>query len=55
MYTIDNEGKLNNYAIEPAVYAATYPTFDEQQQYVRQAAIATLFVAALVLITCIVS
>lgn len=55
MYTIDNEGKLNNYAIEPTVYAASYPTVDQQQQYLRQAAIATLLVTSLLLVSFVVS
>ncbi len=55
MYTTDNEGKLNNYAIEPVVYAATYPTIDEQQQYALQGAIASLFVLVLVLASFAVS
>lgn len=46
--TIDTEGKLNNYAIEPVVYAATYPTVDQQQQYMLQGAISTLFIVFLV-------
>lgn len=55
MHTIDNEGKLNNYATEPTVYAARCPTVDEQQHYVLQGAIAALFVVALVLTSFAVS
>jgi hypothetical protein len=50
MYTIENEGKLNNDAIEPTVYPTSYPTVDEQQQDTLQAAIAALLIVALVLI-----
>ena len=53
--TIDTEGKLNNYAIEPVIYAATYPTADEQQHYVRQGAIAALLVVFLMLTSFAVS
>lgn len=55
MYTTDSEGKLNNYAIEPTVYAATYPSIEEQQQYVLQGAIAALLVVFLVLTSFAVS
>jgi hypothetical protein len=55
MQTIDNEGKSNNYAIEPIVYAATYPTADEQEQYTLQAAISALFVVSMILVSFAVS
>lgn len=55
MYTTDNEGKLNNYAVEPVVYAATYPSIEEQQQYALQGAIAALLVVALMLTSVAVS
>ncbi|NJP12144.1 MAG: ssl1498 family light-harvesting-like protein [Leptolyngbyaceae cyanobacterium RU_5_1] len=40
MYTVDETGVMNNYAVEPAMYFASYPTVDQQQRYVLQAAIA---------------
>jgi len=49
MYTTNNEGLLNNYAVEPALYYAEYPTLEQQRQYVRQGAIAALLVAATIL------
>ncbi len=48
-YTTDDRGMLNNYAAEPGVYFATYPTQEEQNRYKLQAAIAILFVSLLVL------
>jgi hypothetical protein len=52
MYTTTNEeGILNNYAIEPKPYYASYPSPEEQKQYAFQAVIATLFVSALVLVS----
>lgn len=40
MYTTNEDGVLNNYAIEPKVYFATYPSPEQQQRYTVQAAIA---------------
>jgi hypothetical protein len=44
MYTTNEEGILNNYATEPAVYYAQSPSREQQQQYAFQGAIAILFV-----------
>jgi hypothetical protein len=49
MYTIDDQGKLNNYAIEPTVYAAAYPHLDKQRRYLAQGAIAFLFLTSVLL------
>ncbi|WP_421655059.1 photosystem II assembly protein Psb34 [Leptothermofonsia sp. ETS-13] len=49
MYTVNEEGLLNNYAVEPPVYYAEYPSPEQQRRYAFQAALATLFVTALVL------
>jgi len=49
MYTTNNEGLLNNYAVEPAVYYAEFPTEWQQQRYAFQGAIATLLVALTIL------
>lgn len=49
MYTTDDRGILNNYAIEPPVYPAQYPSLDQQQRYALQGAVAVLFVSLLVL------
>jgi len=45
---LDN-GALNNYATEPQMYFADYPSQDQQQQYKLQAGIAALFVGVLLL------
>ncbi len=51
MYTTINEkGILNNYATEPKLYYATYPDTEQQRHYAFQAAVASLFVTALVLV-----
>jgi hypothetical protein len=52
MYTTSTEGLLNNYAVEPPVYYAEFPTQWQIQRYAFQGAIATLFVA-LTLLTAI--
>jgi hypothetical protein len=52
MYTTINEkGILNNYAKEPQIYCATYPTQGQQRQYTFQAAFATLLVTTLILVS----
>lgn len=49
MYTINEEGILNNYAAEPNVYYAEYPSQEQQQRYLFQGAVAVMFVSLLVL------
>jgi hypothetical protein len=50
MYTTTNEsGVLNNYATDPQISYAEYPSQAQQSRYAFQAAIATLFVSFLVL------
>jgi len=50
MYTtIDDQGRLNNYATEPKTYLAEYPSPEKQQQYALQAAMAVLLVGSLLL------
>lgn len=51
---LDN-GILNNYAVEPEMYFATYPSSDQQERYIKQAAIASFLVASLLLISLAVS
>lgn len=49
MYTTNEEGILNNYAVEPPVYFAEYPSQQQQQRYLFQGAVAVMFVSLLVL------
>lgn len=50
MYTtIDDQGRLNNYATEPKMYLAEYPSPEKQQQYTLQVAIAVLLVSGMLL------
>lgn len=50
MYTTtDEQGRLNNYATEPDVYYAQYPSPEQQQRYRFQGAVAVLFITLTVL------
>ncbi|GAC1505874.1 MAG: hypothetical protein NVS2B14_18000 [Chamaesiphon sp.] len=48
-YTTDDQGILNNYAAEPAMYFAEYPSPEEQQRYAFQGALAVLLIATTLL------
>jgi hypothetical protein len=49
MYTTDENGTLNNYAIQPKIFYAQYPSPKQQRQYALQGAGAVLLVTFLVL------
>lgn len=49
MYTKDREGLINNYATEPEIYYAEYPSREQQLRYALLGGKALLFVAALIL------
>jgi hypothetical protein len=53
--TINQEGLLNNYALETPVYYAEYPNPTQQRRYAFQGALAILLVNFLVLIAFAVS
>ena len=53
--TIDDEGLLNNFAVEPKIYPSEYPSRQQQRRYVYWGIAATLLVASLVLISTFVS
>ncbi len=53
--TVDQEGLTNNYAVEPMLYYANFPSPEQARQYARQGAIATLFVVGLILTSLAVS
>jgi hypothetical protein len=54
-YTKDDEGIINNYAIEPDMSAATYPTPKQQLRYVFLGVGAIVFVATFLFIAFAVS
>jgi hypothetical protein len=51
MYTTTNEnGVLNNYAAEPEMYCADYPSVEQQRQYALQGGFAALLIVTLILV-----
>jgi hypothetical protein len=54
-YTTDDEGLINNFAIEPDIYGAEYPSLRQQRRYVFLGAGASLLVIMLLLIAFFVS
>lgn len=51
MYTtINKEGILNNYATEPEMYYAAYPSPEQQRRYTLLGAVGVIFVTTLVLV-----
>ncbi|NER98860.1 MAG: ssl1498 family light-harvesting-like protein [Symploca sp. SIO1B1] len=55
MYTSNEAGVLNNYATEPEMYYAVYPSPEQQRSYALLGAIATLLVTSLMLTALAVS
>jgi hypothetical protein len=49
MYTTDREGLINNYAVEPQMYYAAYPSPEQQARYAISGMLATLFINLLLL------
>ena len=54
-YRVDDEGIVNNYAIEPEMSEAVYPSPKQQRRYIFLGAAAMLFVAGAVWIAFTVS
>lgn len=54
-YTRDEDGRINNFAIEPKMYEATPPTKKEQQIYIVVGVLALALVGGLVAIAMSVS
>lgn len=54
-YTIDDEGLINNFAIEPDIYSSDYPSPRQQRQYIVLGAAAFFFVLMLILTSILVS
>ncbi|MDJ0798774.1 MAG: ssl1498 family light-harvesting-like protein [Calothrix sp. MO_167.B12] len=53
--TTDERGILNNFAREPKLYYAEYPSLEQQRQYKWLGAAAVVVVAAVVLVAFTVS
>lgn len=54
-YRVDNEGNVNNYAIEPKMYKAEYPSSKQQRRYIFLGIAAILFVSLAIWIAFAVS
>lgn len=54
-YTQDEQGLLNNFAVEPTVYMAESPSSEQQQRYVVQSLAAVLAIGLTVLVAFVVS
>ncbi len=53
--TVDQEGLTNNYAVEPTMYAAVFPSPEQARQYALQAAAAALLIVGLIATSAAVS
>ena len=49
MYTVDETGVMNNYAVEAQPYFAAYPSVEQQRRYLIQGVGAILLVATTLL------
>lgn len=54
-YTVNDEGLMNAYSLEPAMYLAEYPTPDLQRRYVFRMEMAALLIALMMWIAFVVS
>jgi hypothetical protein len=54
-YTTDDEGLINNFAVEPDIYPSEYPSAPQQKQYIFLGAGAVLLIVILLVITFSVS
>lgn len=54
-YINDDDGRLNNFAIEPKVYQAEPPTTNQQRNYLILGVVAALLVTGLVFVAFSVS
>ncbi len=54
-YRVSEEGQLNNYAVEPKMYDASYPSQKQQRRYIFIGLAALLFVALAVWTAFVVS
>ncbi|MBF2034571.1 MAG: ssl1498 family light-harvesting-like protein [Leptolyngbyaceae cyanobacterium T60_A2020_046] len=54
-YTVEDGGRLNNFAVEPKMYEAEPPTATEKRNYIILGAIAAALVAGVVAVAFVVS
>lgn len=53
--TVDQEGLTNNYAVEPNMYYAAFPSPEQARQYALQGLVATVLFVGLILTSVAVS
>ena len=53
--TVDETGVWNNYAAEPQMYLAEYPSPEQQQRYLVQGGLAVTLLSALMTVALIAS
>jgi hypothetical protein len=54
-YTKDDDGRINNFAVEPKIYSAEPPTPQQQKTYVILGVVAAVLVTSLIVIATVVS
>lgn len=54
-YTVEDGGRLNNYAVEPKMYQAEPPTTSQKRNYIILGAVGAVLVVALVAVAASVS
>lgn len=54
-YTKDDDGRLNNFAIEPPVYAADAPSKTDKRNFLIMTAIAVVLVVGLIAVAMMAS
>jgi hypothetical protein len=53
--TVDQEGLTNNYAVEPDMYYANFPSPEQARSYVMQGAVAALLLTSVIFTAFVVS
>ncbi|MDG2991499.1 ssl1498 family light-harvesting-like protein [Candidatus Synechococcus calcipolaris G9] len=54
-YTVDDDGRLNNFAVEPQVYEAKPPSQQEKKRFLILGSVGLLLVLGLITIAFVVS
>lgn len=54
-YTVEDGGRLNNFAVEPKMYQAEPPTASEKRNYIILGALAAALIAGVVSVAFVVS
>jgi hypothetical protein len=54
-YTKDDDGRINNFAVEPKIYAAEPPTPQQQKTYIILGVVAAALITGLIMIATVVS